>query len=152
LREPLFHQARNARRPQRRRYSSASFTRRATRAALNAAAARERLAARRQFHQARGARYPQHTAAPRRWRAKAARRMSCLVDQRVRRTQRHRGRWAMVALLSVLAHALFLGALLLENALNPPAPVITPQAVALRSIDAQEWERRRGPRAPLDSR
>lgn len=55
-------------------------------------------------------------------------------------------------MLSVLAHALVLGALVLENALNPRPPVVTPQAVALRPIDAQEWERRRGFRPPPDSR
>ncbi|HEY8208358.1 MAG TPA: TonB family protein [Myxococcaceae bacterium] len=78
--------------------------------------------------------------------------MSSLVDQHVRRRRRQRGRWVAVALLSLLAHALVIGALVLENALNPPAPVITPQAVALRPITPQEWERRRGFRLPPDSR
>ena len=52
--------------------------------------------------------------------------MSCVVEQRVRNKRRQRGRWAMVALLSLLAHGLFVGALVLENALNPRPPVITP--------------------------
>ena len=49
-----------------------------------------------------------------------------------------------MALLSLLAHVLVLGALALAAALHPPGRPATPAPVTLRPLDPQEWERRRG--------
>jgi TonB family protein len=75
-----------------------------------------------------------------------------VVAQRARQERRERGRWATAVLLTLLAHALVLAAVAVENALHPPQHPPTQEPVTLRTVDAQEWERRRGPHAPPEPR
>jgi len=73
--------------------------------------------------------------------------LQVMAVERVRR-KRRRGVWLLVAVLSLLAHGLGFGMLLLLGALAPPhPPEVRPQEVTLRPLDAREWDRRRGRRA-----
>jgi len=58
----------------------------------------------------------------------------------------------MAALLALAAHLVVLAALALEAALHPPERPALPAPVTLQPVDAQEWERRRGPHAPPEPR